>query len=68
MINSGNAIATGGIGNDTVVWGRCSQPFCITVDFETENDNCVTVRHRDSMEQECVSLKDLSVYRRVELL
>ena len=32
-------------------------PFCITVDFETENDNCVTVRHRDSMEQERVSLK-----------
>ena len=37
-------------------------PFCITVDFETENDNCVTVRHRDSMEQERVSLKDLSAY------
>lgn len=23
-------------------------PFCITMDFETEDDNCVTVHHRDS--------------------
>jgi glycyl-tRNA synthetase len=27
-------------------------PFCVTYDFESENDGCVTVRHRDSMEQE----------------
>ena len=26
-------------------------PFCITYDFESENDNCVTVRDRDTMEQ-----------------
>ncbi len=26
-------------------------PYCVTVDFETENDNCVTVRDRDTMEQ-----------------
>ncbi len=26
-------------------------PYCITVDFETENDGCVTIRERDSMEQ-----------------
>lgn len=26
-------------------------PFCITVDFETETDGCVTVRDRDTMEQ-----------------
>ncbi len=35
-------------------------PFCITVDFETENDGCVTVRHRDSMEQERVRIEDLN--------
>lgn len=34
-------------------------PYCITVDFETENDGKVTVRHRDSMEQERVSIEDL---------
>ena len=26
-------------------------PFCVTIDFDTENDGCVTVRDRDSMEQ-----------------
>ena len=26
-------------------------PFCITYDFESENDNCVTIRDRDTMEQ-----------------
>ena len=31
-------------------------PFCITVDFETLDDNCVTIRERDSMQQERVSI------------
>ena len=26
-------------------------PFCVTLDFDSLEDNCVTVRHRDSMEQ-----------------
>ena len=34
-------------------------PFCITIDFETENDGMVTVRHRDSMEQERIKIEDL---------
>jgi len=37
-------------------------PFCITVDFETANDNKVTVRHRDSMEQERVLVSELNEY------
>ena len=37
-------------------------PFCITVDFETANDNKVTVRHRDSMEQERVLVSELKEY------
>ncbi|MDO5389273.1 MAG: His/Gly/Thr/Pro-type tRNA ligase C-terminal domain-containing protein, partial [Clostridia bacterium] len=37
-------------------------PFCITYDFDTENDGCVTVRDRDSMEQERVAVKDLKEY------
>lgn len=37
-------------------------PFCITVDFETPADQCVTVRERDSMAQERVSLSKLSGY------
>ena len=31
-------------------------PYCITVDFETLEDNAVTIRDRDTMEQERVSL------------
>ena len=35
-------------------------PFCITVDFDTiEKDNCVTVRDRDTMQQERVAIDDL---------
>ena len=37
-------------------------PFCITYDFDTENDGCVTVRDRDTMEQERISIADLKDY------
>jgi glycyl-tRNA synthetase len=34
-------------------------PYCITIDFETENDNSVTIRDRDTMEQVRVKIEDL---------
>lgn len=34
-------------------------PFCITVDHQTLEDNTVTIRERDSMKQERVSLEQL---------
>lgn len=34
-------------------------PFCITVDHDTLKDNTVTIRHRDTMEQERVNIDDL---------
>ena len=37
-------------------------PFCITYDFESENDNCVTVRFRDSMEQVRVNIDELDAF------
>ncbi len=37
-------------------------PFCVTYDFESETDGCVTVRFRDSMEQERVAIADLDDY------
>ena len=37
-------------------------PFCITYDFESEADGCVTVRDRDTMEQERVAIADLKQY------
>jgi len=35
-------------------------PFCITVDHQSLEDNTVTIRHRDSMEQERVAIADLA--------
>jgi glycyl-tRNA synthetase len=34
-------------------------PYCITVDHQTLEDNTVTVRNRDTMQQERVSIIDL---------
>ncbi len=35
-------------------------PYCITVDFDSLDDNSVTIRSRDSMEQERILITDLS--------
>ncbi len=37
-------------------------PFCITYDFDSEEDGAVTVRDRDSMEQERVKITELVSY------
>ena len=37
-------------------------PFCVTYDFDSETDGRVTVRFRDSMEQERVAVADLDAY------
>lgn len=37
-------------------------PFCITIDDETINNNTVTIRNRDTMEQETINIKDLEDY------
>lgn len=37
-------------------------PFCITYDFESVDDGCVTVRDRDTMQQERVAIDKLNDY------
>ena len=37
-------------------------PFCITYDFDSENDGCVTVRDRDTMEQVRIPIADVKNY------
>jgi glycyl-tRNA synthetase len=37
-------------------------PFCVTYDFESEEDGAVTVRERDSMKQERIKIEDLKEY------
>ena len=39
-------------------------PYCVTVDFETLNDQAVTVRDRDTMVQERIKIAELSKYLR----
>ncbi|MFD7033927.1 glycine--tRNA ligase [Streptomyces sp. NPDC059917] len=43
-------------------------PFCVTVDFDTLDDNAVTVRERDTMKQERVSLDQIQSYLGSRLL
>jgi glycyl-tRNA synthetase len=42
-------------------------PFCITVDFDTLDDQAVTIRERDSMTQERVALDQVEPYLAVRL-
>lgn len=40
----------------------CGTPFCVTIDEETINNNTVTVRDRDTMEQVTLKLDELVDY------
>jgi glycyl-tRNA synthetase len=42
-------------------------PFCVTIDYETLENNTVTIRHRDSMEQHRIPAAELSAYISSEL-
>lgn len=53
---------TGSIGKRYRRQDEIGTPFCITVDFETVNDQAVTVRHRDTMVQERVPMAQLNAY------
>lgn len=43
-------------------------PFCVTVDFNSLEDKAVTVRHRDSMQQERIKIEELKEWLRVKLV
>lgn len=53
---------TGSIGKRYRRQDEIGTPFCITYDFESETDGCVTVRERDSMKQERIAIADLKAY------
>ena len=50
---------TGNIGKSYRKHDEIGTPICITIDFDTLEDNTVTVRDRDSMEQKGVGVGDL---------
>ncbi len=37
-------------------------PFCVTYDFDSENDGCVTVRERDTMQQIRLPISEVKAY------
>ena len=53
---------TGSIGKRYRRQDEIGTPFCITYDFDSAEDGCVTVRDRDSMEQERVKIDELEAY------
>ena len=53
---------TGSIGKRYRREDEIGTPFCICADFETENDNCVTIRDRDSMLQVRLPIEDVKSY------
>ena len=53
---------TGSIGKRYRRQDEIGTPFCVTFDFDSAGDNAVTVRNRDTMEQERVSIDRLRNY------
>jgi glycyl-tRNA synthetase len=53
---------TGSIGKRYRREDEIGTPFCITYDFESETDGCVTVRDRDTMEQIRLPISELKAY------
>ena len=53
---------TGGIGKLYARQDEIGTPFCVTVDHESLEDNAVTVRDRDTWEQERVNVSELKEY------
>lgn len=53
---------TGSIGKRYRRQDEIGTPFCVCVDFQTEEDKMVTVRDRDTMEQKRVAIEDLNRY------
>jgi len=53
---------TGSIGKRYRRQDEIGTPYCITVDFETLNDQAVTIRDRDTMQQERIKIDELENY------
>ncbi|MBQ1305533.1 MAG: glycine--tRNA ligase [Erysipelotrichales bacterium] len=51
---------TGAIGKRYRRQDMIGTPYCVTVDFDTLEDGCVTVRERDSMEQKRVKIEEVA--------
>jgi len=52
----------GNIGKRYFSQDEIGTPFCVTVDFQTLEDNTVTIRERDSMKQERIAISELDSF------
>lgn len=52
----------GNIGKRYFSQDEIGTPFCITIDFQTLEDDSVTVRDRDTMKQERLKVEELTIY------
>ena len=53
---------TGSIGKRYRREDEIGTPYCVTVDFDTLEDEAVTIRDRDTMEQERIKIEELDAY------
>jgi glycyl-tRNA synthetase len=58
----------GNIGKRYLSQDEIGTPFCITVDFDSLQDDTVTIRHRDTTEQERVKISELPDYIQEKLI
>lgn len=58
---------TGSIGKRYRRQDEIGTPYCVTYDFDTEKDGCVTVRDRDTTKQVRVKLEELTTYINKEI-
>ncbi len=54
--------ASGAIGRRYRRQDEVGTPYCVTIDGDTQTDNTITVRERDSMKQERISIDKLKLY------
>ena len=53
---------TGNIGKSYRKHDEVGTPMCITIDFDSLENNTVTIRDRDSMDQEIIQIQELTTY------
>ena len=59
---------TGSIGKRYRRQDEIGTPYCITFDFDSLEDNCVTIRERDTMQQVRISIKELNEYLKEKII
>ena len=70
LLNDGFSVifdVNGSIGKRYRRMDAIGTPFCITVDFDTEKDQTVTIRYRDTMKQEKININEITIFLKNKL-